>query len=88
MTPANFSEGGVVDTRRMFQAAWPASHMPALRPTRGSGFGATADMPPPDVVEDWRTPRGTAGRAAAQGDVHGSAPSSTRTADSTCKSHW
>src|SRR5512143_2829189 len=39
----------------MFHAAWPASHNPALRPTRGSGLGAiavpigiTAAAPPPD----------------------------------------
>src|SRR6185436_16685387 len=27
----------------MFHAAWPASHQPAFRPTRGSGDGAAAD---------------------------------------------
>ena len=70
MTPANFSDGGVVDTRRMFHAASPASHMPALRPTRGSGFGATADMPgPPGVVDVEQAAR--ASRPSATGPAGG-----------------
>src|SRR5262245_54104624 len=32
-------DGFVVDTSRRFHAAVPASNQPALRPTRGSGFG-------------------------------------------------
>src|SRR3954469_2422699 len=32
-------DGFVVETRRRFHAAVPASNQPALRPTRGSGFG-------------------------------------------------
>src|SRR5688572_120209 len=43
VTPRNFSDGGVVDTRRMFQAACPASQRPGDSPTRGSGFGAVAE---------------------------------------------
>src|SRR5688572_822574 len=43
VTPRNFSVGGVVDTRRIFQAACAASHRPAARPTRGSGVGVVAD---------------------------------------------
>src|SRR5215218_9782771 len=43
VTPRNFSDGGVVETKRMFQAAWPASQRPGASPTRGSGLGATAD---------------------------------------------
>ena len=43
MTPRNFGDGGVVDTRRMFHAAWAASQRPGARPTRGSGLGAVAD---------------------------------------------
>src|SRR5689334_11297331 len=35
--------GGVVEIMRMFHAASPASHTPALSPTRGSGVGAVAD---------------------------------------------
>src|SRR5690349_5812265 len=35
----NSFDGFVVETRRRFQAAVPASNHPALRPTRGSGFG-------------------------------------------------
>ncbi|OLC07467.1 MAG: hypothetical protein AUH41_10400 [Gemmatimonadetes bacterium 13_1_40CM_66_11] len=34
----NESEGGVVDTRLRFQAAWAASNQPARSPMRGSGF--------------------------------------------------
>ncbi len=37
-------EGGVVDTRRMFQAACAAFIHPARSPTRGSGLGAVVDM--------------------------------------------
>src|SRR5215470_17557472 len=41
--PADASLGGVVETMRMFQAAWPASQRPGGRPTRGSGFGAVIE---------------------------------------------
>jgi hypothetical protein len=44
--PTNCWEGGVFDTSRRFQIAWPASIIPGRRPTRGSGFGASADMSP------------------------------------------
>ena len=40
--PSTFPVGGVVEIMRMFHAASPASHQPALRPTRGSGVGAVA----------------------------------------------
>src|SRR5262245_60044758 len=43
VTPRNFSDGGVVDTSLRFHAAWPASHRPGDRPTRGSGLGVVAD---------------------------------------------
>src|SRR5687767_397757 len=43
VTPRNFSDGGVVDTSFRFHAAWPASHWPGDRPTRGSGLGVVAD---------------------------------------------
>src|SRR5829696_5378004 len=43
VTPRNFSFGGVVETSRMFQAAWAASHRPGARPTRGSGAGGVVD---------------------------------------------
>src|SRR5687768_4482657 len=39
----NFSEGGVFDTTRRFQAASPAFIHPARRPTLGSGLGAVVD---------------------------------------------
>ncbi|PYO88969.1 MAG: hypothetical protein DMD66_06355 [Gemmatimonadetes bacterium] len=38
----NESEGGVVDTRFRFQAAWAASNQPARSPMRGSGFPGDA----------------------------------------------
>src|SRR5688572_6966782 len=44
VTPTNFAEGGVVETRRRFQAATPASNLPARRPTRGSGLGGATAM--------------------------------------------
>src|SRR5678816_3053586 len=45
LTPLrNFSGGRVVETSFMFHVACPASHMPALSPTRGSGLGGDADM--------------------------------------------
>src|ERR1700722_753431 len=44
VSPRNLPVGRVVETRRTFQAACPASHSPALRPTRGSGLGAFVDM--------------------------------------------
>src|SRR5215204_2654785 len=43
VAPSDFPVGGVVEIMFMFQAAWPASHHPALRPTRGSGVGTAAD---------------------------------------------
>ena len=43
VTPTNFSDGGVVDTIFMFQAACAAVHCPAASPTRRSGVGAVAD---------------------------------------------
>src|SRR4030095_15449458 len=43
VAPSDFPVGGVVEMRFMFHAACPASHQPALRPTRGSGDGAVAE---------------------------------------------
>ena len=43
VAPSDLPVGAVVETMRMFQAAWPASHQPAFRPTRGSGDGAVAE---------------------------------------------
>ena len=43
VAPSALSVGGVVEIMFMFHAASPASHQPALRPTRGSGDGATAE---------------------------------------------
>src|SRR5437588_10470183 len=37
-------DGCVMDTGRRFQSACPASHHPALSPTRGSGVGGVVDM--------------------------------------------
>src|SRR3954464_13126722 len=42
-SPSDFSLRGVVEVGRMFPAACPAFHQPALRPTRGSGVGAVPD---------------------------------------------
>src|SRR5579872_7035675 len=42
--PMNFCEGLVSDSTRMFQVASPALNMPALSPTRGSGFGASTAL--------------------------------------------
>src|SRR3954469_772588 len=42
-SPSDFSLGAVAEMRRMFQAACPAFHQPALRPTRGSGVGAVPE---------------------------------------------
>src|SRR5436190_22599994 len=39
VAPSDLPVGGVVEIMFMFQAACPASHQPALRPTRGSGEG-------------------------------------------------
>src|SRR5687768_9772958 len=59
VTPTNFSDDGVFETSRRFQAASPASWRPALSPTRGSGVGADThptagppdgETPPPEVV--------------------------------------
>src|SRR5688500_18480932 len=44
VTPTNFSDGGVVETLRMFHAASAASMRPARRPMRGSGLGGSADI--------------------------------------------
>ena len=43
VAPRDLPLGGVLDTMFMFQAACPASHQPALRPTRGSGVGVVPD---------------------------------------------
>src|SRR5436190_13319557 len=59
VAPNDFPVGGVVDTMFMFHAAWPASHHPALRPTRGSGDGAM-----PDTI-------GVTGRGITEGGVGG-----------------
>src|SRR5436190_12093804 len=42
--PANFADGCVRETTRRFQVASCASMSPALRPMRGSGLGAAADI--------------------------------------------
>ena len=44
VAPSEPFGGGVVETIRMFHSAMPASHMPALRPMRGSGVGIVAEM--------------------------------------------
>src|SRR6185436_12824832 len=67
--PRNFSDGGVLETSRMFQAAWAAVFMtPARSPTRGSGFGAVVDIGPAEVVvdddDDAHPPRDTSPRAS------------------------
>src|SRR5437667_11331896 len=41
--PADGALGGVVEIRRMFHAACPASQRPGARPTRGSGFGCVIE---------------------------------------------
>src|SRR5689334_3017616 len=43
VAPSVFPVGGVVEIIFMFHAASPASQRPGLRPTRGSGVGATSD---------------------------------------------
>src|SRR5580765_804978 len=43
VAPSTFPVGGVVDSMRIFHAAWAASHRPALRPIRGSGEGVVAE---------------------------------------------
>src|SRR6185369_10291819 len=43
VAPSTFPVGGVVESIRMFHAAWAASQRPGLRPTRGSGVGAVAE---------------------------------------------
>src|SRR5436305_14567002 len=40
MLSANLSDGLDSESSRMFHAASPASYLPGLRPTRGSGDGA------------------------------------------------
>src|SRR6266705_1541362 len=44
VTPANFSEGWVLESTRRFQCASAAVIRPARSPTRGSGLGAVVDM--------------------------------------------
>jgi hypothetical protein len=44
VTPTNFSDDGVLETRRRFHEASAAFVAPARRPTRGSGLGAAVDM--------------------------------------------
>src|SRR5687767_12807108 len=58
----NDGDGGVVDTSRRFQIAWPASHHPARSPTRGSGDGGAADSSGAGAVSD--APRDEAQPAA------------------------
>src|SRR5262249_14552843 len=74
--PTNGSGDGVCDTIRMFQIAEPASCRPALRPTRGSGDGATrsgADMSGDGIdarladIELEEVPRAHAPSAARRG---------------------
>src|SRR5258705_11269538 len=43
VAPRDLPVGGVLETMFMFHAACPASHQPALRPTRGSGVGTVAE---------------------------------------------
>src|SRR5471030_1129266 len=78
VTPRNFSDGCVLDTSVMFHAASPASNLPALRPTRGSGLGAPADasidgvMPadamPEDDVDDPAQPAAARAQSAISGE--------------------
>ena len=42
--PAKLGGGGVCDSTCRFHEASPALNRPALSPTRGSGFGAVADV--------------------------------------------
>src|SRR5712692_4593356 len=52
VTPLNFSDAGVFESSFRFQNACAAFSTPALRPTRGSGLGATCDMLfPPDEAQ-------------------------------------
>src|SRR5579862_1500638 len=62
--PTKSAGGRVFETRCMFHSAWAASHMPAFRPTRGSGMGATEDrsqlsaaqrLPPEELPADGET---------------------------------
>ncbi len=66
--PANGSDGGVSETTRRFQAASPASAIPAWRPTRGSGLGAVVDELPfgvgVSVEVEWEQPATVASAAA------------------------
>src|SRR6516164_4547276 len=43
VAPSTLPVGGVVESMRMFHAAWPASQRPGLSPTRGSGDGVVAE---------------------------------------------
>src|SRR5574338_1079807 len=53
--PRNCSGCGVFDSSRRFHDAVPASAKPALRPTRGSGLGGSADLllAAGDGAADW-----------------------------------
>src|SRR5512138_3595960 len=57
--PRNSRGGGVCDRTLRFQVASCALNMPALRPTRGSGFGGVADMLLVVAVE-WAQPTAAA----------------------------
>src|SRR5688572_1703676 len=48
--PRNFSDGGVLESSRMFHQASCASIRPALSVGRGSGFGASAAAKPAGVA--------------------------------------
>src|SRR5215831_1490284 len=55
MSLVNCPWGGVLETRRRFQVADPASNSPGFKPTLGSGFGATVDnLAPPAHARDER----------------------------------
>src|SRR5581483_94150 len=85
--PTKSAGGFMLATRCMFHSAWPASHIPAFRPTRGSGIGAIAErlqllsphmlLPPPLdgealVVEAFGWAQAaTARRARANGRARG-----------------
>src|SRR5262245_57658021 len=43
VAPADDPLGGVVETMRMFHAAWAASQRPGARPIRGSGLGGVTE---------------------------------------------
>src|SRR5690606_28647960 len=76
--PSKRSGDLVVESRRMFQNAVPASYIPALNPTRGSGLGGRAPairdgagVPPPAIVPPDEhpaasSPRTSEGRTATR----------------------